>query len=272
MIRTKIYTIEEGVPLKRAFRSDFSRGAERWRGGGTSVDTWLDKSAQGTGCFWSVGGFAGFEVALAAEEEVRLATVAGGEVGFVVAIEHVLAQAANRLTLHVQPIDLTSTASLAAITRLSFLLNDALPVALAVLQARGRRRPANLHLNLRQPILHAPLLLLQLRAHHRIFALQADQPLAQSFDFSHQRLVRTPIWRHVFAHQLAHAVARQTYNISNQSTRENKIFLYFFLVVRYRINNQLLPSQSTVIESKLYRPFSCYFLFFQFFYFFQFRN
>lgn len=61
---------------------------------------------------------------------------------------------------------------LAALSRHCFSLNNALSVSLiVVLDARGRARPANLHLDFGQPVLNLPLLLIQLRAHRCLFCL-----------------------------------------------------------------------------------------------------
>jgi len=62
---------------------------------------------------------------------------------------------------------------LAALSRHCFSLNDALPVPLVVvLEAGGRARAAYLHLDLGQPVLDFPLLLIQFHAHRRVLRLQ----------------------------------------------------------------------------------------------------
>lgn len=73
------------------------------------------------------------------------------------------------------PLDL----GLAALSRHCFSLNNALLISLiVVLDARRRTRPADLHLDLGQPVLDLPLLLIQLDAHRRVLGFQAFQALA----------------------------------------------------------------------------------------------
>lgn len=84
------------------------------------------------------------------------------------------------------PLDL----GLAALSRHCFSLNDAFAISLiVVLDARGRARPADLHLDFGQPMFDLPLLLIQLDAHRRVLGFQALQPLAKTLDLREQRLV-----------------------------------------------------------------------------------
>lgn len=102
------------------------------------------------------------------------------------------------------PLDL----GLAALSRHSFSLNNAFSISLiVVLDARGRARPADLHLDFGQPMLDLPLLLVQLDAHRRVLGLQALQPLAETLYLRQQCLVGAKQGRRTLAHQLRHAVA-----------------------------------------------------------------
>lgn len=101
------------------------------------------------------------------------------------------------------PLDL----GLAALSRHCFSLNNALAVSLVVvLDARGRARPADLHLDFRQPVLDLPLLLVQLDAHRRVLRLQELEALAETLNLRQQGLVTEQGCR-ALAHQLRHAVA-----------------------------------------------------------------
>lgn len=89
------------------------------------------------------------------------------------------------------------------------LLNDALAVALVVLEAAGRPGAADLHLDLGEPVLQLPLLLVQLDAHRGVLGLDGVQSLAESLDLGLQGFVRAEQRRRGARHQLGHAVALQ---------------------------------------------------------------
>lgn len=111
----------------------------------------------------------------------------------------------NKVVMY--PLDL----GLAALSRHCFSLNNALSVSfIGVLDARGWTRPADLHLDLGQPVLDLPLLLIQLDAHRRVLSFQTFQALAETLNLRQQSLVRAEQRCRALAHQLSHTVAGHT--------------------------------------------------------------
>lgn len=124
---------------------------------------------------------------------------------------------------------------LAALSRHCFSLNNALSVSLiVVLDARGRARPADLHLDFGQPMLDLPLLLIQLGAHCRLLGLQTFQTLAETLNLRQQRLVRAEQRYCALAHQLSHTVASHAYKKEDVSSLQKFSLRLFQNYVNFR--------------------------------------
>lgn len=129
---------------------------------------------------------------------------------------------------------------LAALSRHCFSLNNALSVSLiVVLDARGRARSADLHLDFGQPVLDLPLLLIQLDAHRRVLGLQTFQTLAETLNLRQQSLVRAEQRCRALAHQLSHTVA------GHACTKEERI-------VVVEITHTFFPQITSIFDSYIH--------------------